>query len=58
MPQAQAAQAAQAMRKEKKTVETAGPSGVGSVVAGSNSKFSSDQRQLVAAHHQSQGQGV
>lgn len=54
----QAGNTAQAMRKEKKAVETAGPSGVGSVVAGSNSKFSSDQGQLVAAHHQSQGQGV
>lgn len=52
----QAGNTAQAMRKEKKAVETAGPSGVGSVVAGSNSKFSSDQGQLVAAHHQSQGQ--
>ncbi|KAK2572827.1 Adenomatous polyposis coli protein, partial [Acropora cervicornis] len=52
----QAGDTAQAMRKEKKAAETAGPSGVGSVVAGSNSKFSSDQGQLVAAHHQSQGQ--
>lgn len=54
----QAGDTTEAMRKEKKAAETAGPSGVGSVVAGSNSKFSSDQGQLVAAHHQSQGQGV
>lgn len=53
----QAGDTAQVMRKEKKAAETAGPSGVGSVVVGRDSKFSSDQGQLAAAH-QSQGQGL